>query len=216
MGNIRCTGLPEGIEEGSLTITTTTQNYIKFMLNAGESQYECVYDKGSLSSWTPNIGNCIEVKYAEILEMRNNGKLIPGVNYRITDYDCVTFQRDTKSAHNQFDIIVTADDERTLNENARAINHKYEVEGERNVSYVSMKYGSSHQIYFTSHNGENCVGLLFAQDDENYYWLTKMEGEFVNVFTRYTEGFEPIYVDYADYWGGSAYSTGGQMHIKSD
>ena len=200
MGNISCTGLPEDIEEGSLTITTTTQNYIKFMLNAGESQYECVYDKGSLSSWTPNIGNCIEVKYAEILEMRNNGKLIPGVNYRITDYDCVTFQSQTKSAHNRFDIIVTADDERTLNENARAINHKYEVEGERNVSYVSMKYGSSHQIYFTSRNGEKCVGLLFAQDSDKYYWLTKMEGEFVNVSSKYTEGFEPRSVDY--YWGG--------------
>ena len=204
-------GLPEAYTEGTMTVMILTDGLVKYIFNAPSvpyGQYECYSkDGGEPTGWSVGSGGgvadlMVEITYGELKSLRDSGGLVPGMKYRITDYDCVTFQSQTKSAHNQFDVIVTADDERTLNENARAINHKYEVEGERNVSYVSMKYGSSHQIYFTSHNGEKCVGLLFAQDSDRYYWLTKMEGEFVNVMSKYTEGFEPIRVDYADYWGG--------------
>ena len=45
------------------------------------------------------------------------------MQYRITDYQCTTVTSNTKSAGHQFDIIVTADDESTLNEVARAAKH---------------------------------------------------------------------------------------------
>ena len=65
-----------------------------------------------------------KILYAELKELRDNGKLIPGMQYRITDYKCTTTQKNTKSAEHQFDIIITADSENVLNEEARAIQHE--------------------------------------------------------------------------------------------
>ncbi|NLZ95105.1 MAG: hypothetical protein GX921_04680, partial [Bacteroidales bacterium] len=49
--------------------------------------------------------------------------LVPGQQYRITDYVTTTTQASTRGAGHQFDIIVTADDVDKLNENARAVQH---------------------------------------------------------------------------------------------
>ena len=64
-----------------------------------------------------------KITWANLKAKRDAGELIPGVQYRITDYNCTTVQADTKSAGHQFDIIVTADSENKLNEVARAIRH---------------------------------------------------------------------------------------------
>lgn len=53
--------------------------------------------------------------------MRDEGKLIPGTMYRITDYECSTSQEGTRSAGHQFDIIVQAISENVLSEDAKAI-----------------------------------------------------------------------------------------------
>lgn len=74
----------------------------------------------------------IEVTYEELKSLRDNSKLIAGQQYRITDYECTTSEKDTKSAGHRFDIIVTADSENTLNENARATYNK-------NDDYFSKK-----------------------------------------------------------------------------
>ena len=65
----------------------------------------------------------IPVSYLDLRRLRDNGDLVPGQQYRITDYTCTTTQANTKSAGHQFDIIVTANDESTLNEEARAALH---------------------------------------------------------------------------------------------
>lgn len=67
--------------------------------------------------------NAVQITYAELKFLRDAGKLVPGTQYRITDYTCTTTQTNTKSAGHVFDIIVTADDENTLNEVARATLH---------------------------------------------------------------------------------------------
>ena len=57
----------------------------------------------------------IPIKYLDLVDLRDAGDLIPGVKYRIIDYDC-----GVGSASNKFDIIVTAIDSNTLSENALA------------------------------------------------------------------------------------------------
>ena len=69
------------------------------------------------------VVNAVQITYAELKSLRDAGKLVPGQQYRITDYTCTTTQSNTKSAGHPFDIIVTADDESTLNEEARAALH---------------------------------------------------------------------------------------------
>lgn len=65
----------------------------------------------------------VPVTWAELKALRDGGDLVPGQQYRITDYECTTSQENTSSAGHQFDVIVTADSENVLNENARACLH---------------------------------------------------------------------------------------------
>ena len=67
--------------------------------------------------------NMVELTYFELKTLRDSSCLIPGQQYRITDYITTTTQENTISAGHQFDIIVTADSEITLNEIARACLH---------------------------------------------------------------------------------------------
>ena len=69
-------------------------------------------------------GPSMNITWSELKALRDAGSLIPGMQYRITDYTCTTVTSGTKSAGHQFDIIVVADDESTLNETARAIKHE--------------------------------------------------------------------------------------------
>lgn len=64
-----------------------------------------------------------EITWSSLVSLRNSKQLIPGMQYRITDYHTTTSKKNTKSADHQFDIIVTADSTDTLNESARAIQH---------------------------------------------------------------------------------------------
>ena len=65
----------------------------------------------------------VKITWAELKALVDNSKLVAGQQYRITDYTCTTTQAATKSAGHLFDIIVTADSENVLNEEARAIKH---------------------------------------------------------------------------------------------
>ena len=62
-----------------------------------------------------------EITWAELKAKRDAGELTPGGQYRITDYICTTTQAESQAVSHPFDIIVVADSESVLNENARAI-----------------------------------------------------------------------------------------------
>ena len=65
----------------------------------------------------------VKITWSELKTLMSNSQLVVGQQYRITDYTCTTTQPATKSAGHVFDIIVTADSESVLNEEARAIQH---------------------------------------------------------------------------------------------
>jgi hypothetical protein len=64
---------------------------------------------------------CVSTTYANLKSLRDAGTLTPGATYRITDYEFTTTQTGSSSAGHGFDILVIADDSKTLDENARAI-----------------------------------------------------------------------------------------------
>ena len=67
----------------------------------------------------------VSTTWAELKALRDDGGLKPGQQYRITDYVATTNgDMASRSANHRFDIIVTADDARHLNEHARAIRHE--------------------------------------------------------------------------------------------
>ena len=102
------------IEDNELVTATALTN-----LDTRVGQLE---DTGSNQGTTSN--QIIAISYADLKARRDNAQLVPGQQYRITDYTCTTTQENTRALGHTFDIIVTADDESTLNEVARAIKHE--------------------------------------------------------------------------------------------
>ena len=70
------------------------------------------------------VSNSVNITWSELKALRENKKLVPGKQYRITNYKCTTKQEGTKAENHTFDIIVTADSANTLNEEARAALHE--------------------------------------------------------------------------------------------
>ena len=94
------------------------------------------------------------------------------MQYRITDYQCTTIQEGTRAAGHQFDIIVVADDESTLNETARVIKHPV-AEGE--TDYFANNNLSTWQIWYCLDNdttrfawadSTNGKGVIYRMIDE--------------------------------------------------
>ena len=82
--------------------------------------------------------NQVNISYQELVQLRSENKLVPSKQYRITDYTCTTTQSNTRSANHPFDIIVTADSESTLNEEARAINHDFDNPENDHFSHCNL------------------------------------------------------------------------------
>ena len=91
---------------------------------------------GVISSTVDSL--IIPITYAELVALRNSSSLVAGMQYRITDYDFTTTEEDTDSAHQLFDIVVTADSESVLNETARAVHHQYETSEETLTGAIKL------------------------------------------------------------------------------
>ena len=109
-----------------------------------------------------------EVSYSDLIEIKNNNGLLPGKQYRITDYVTTTTQENTISTGHQFDIIVTADSPNTINENAKAILH----EGDEyftncNLNAWELKYCLDNDTNkFAWADLENGKGVIYYMKDE--------------------------------------------------
>lgn len=121
------------------------------------------------------------ITYAELVALRDSSSLVAGMQYRITDYDFTTTEEDTDSAHILFDIIVTADSESVLNENARAIHHQYESNKETATGAIKLyKTDMSNQEYSNKVDNQDyflLAGKMYV-DGVIYYRYDKYE--FVN------------------------------------
>ena len=99
------------------------------------------YTKTEVDSMLDNAEAMVNTTWAELKALRDAGELIAGQQYRITDYVATTIDTESRSANHPFDIIVTADDERTLNESARAIAHDGDTYFEQcNLAAWKLKY----------------------------------------------------------------------------
>ena len=110
----------------------------------------------------------ISITYTELKTLRDSGQFVPGQQYRITDYTCTTTQTNTRSAGHAFDIIVTADDESTLNEVARAIQHtgdSYFVDCDLNVwnIWYCLDNDTTRFAWADNTNGK---GVIYRMIDE--------------------------------------------------
>ena len=97
----------------------------------------------------------VEVTYDVLVEMRNNSELIPGMKYRMIDYETVLPANDTwhSVARHHFDLILTALDEKTLSERCSAIQSARDTEG-----YFANNNLGAWEIYYCLDNDTNRFG----------------------------------------------------------
>ena len=122
----------------------------------------------------------VSITYAELVALRGSSSLVAGMQYRITDYACTTTQENTKSAGHPFDIVVTADSENKLNEEARAIQHEgdaYFVDCDLNAwkIWYCLDNDASRFAWADSVNGK---GVIYRMIDE---WNNDVPYDFKNI-----------------------------------
>ena len=115
-----------------------------------------------------NTTEIIPIQYSNLVTLVTNSKLVPGQQYRITDYITTTTQSDTQSANHAFDIIVTADDVNKLNENARAIQHSGDTYfNGQNLNAWQLKYSLTNDTdHFAWADTTNGKGVIYWMKDE--------------------------------------------------
>ena len=123
---------------------------------------------------------CKLITWSELKSLRNYGRLVPGQKYRITDYQCTTTQEDTRSAGHQFDIIVRADSENKLNEEASAIQHEGdEYFANNNLSAWKIWYCIDNDTdRFAWADSTNGKGVIYRLIDE---WNNDVPYDFKNI-----------------------------------
>lgn len=148
-----------------------------------EEQAQVLRNLGIDTKLKENI-NLVKVTYQELVESRDNSLLVPGQQYRITDYTTTTKQTYTQSAKHQFDIIVIADSENTINENARAIQHENDdYFTNSNLSAWELKYTlNNDSSRFSWADTENGTGVIYYMKDE---FNNECGYDFKNIQYRY-------------------------------
>jgi len=140
-----------------------------------------------------------EVSYEELVNLRDNGLLIPCAQYRIIDFDTESSYDahvascsgihdlpENKSAYHHFDLIVTALTPNTLDETARAAHSERDVEGyykDKDLSKWELKYclDNDKDKYSWATNdyiktGEERIDVPFGTSLESY------DGDYYYVF----------------------------------
>ena len=139
----------------------------------------------------------ISVTYAELVALRDNGELIAGMQYRITDYVTTTAQENTQSAGHQFDVIVTADNANTLNEVARACQHEgdtYFSEAGANLVAWQIWYSLDNDTdRFKWADTTNGKGVIYRMIDE---WNNDCPYDFKNIQFKHPKDT----ITYPDYY----------------
>ena len=142
----------------------------------------------------------VAITYAELVALRDGGSLVPGTWYRITDYACTTTQTNTQSAGHAFDIIVRADDESHLNENAFAAHHEDdEYFANCKLEAWELKYCLDNDTNrFAWADDTNGKGVVYWMKDE---WDNQCAYDFKNIqFIRHEKDLQHMVfgVNYLD------------------
>ena len=113
----------------------------------------------------------IGVTYEELKNLKDTSGLIPGMQYRLTDYECTVTNESNARAINtgHFDIILVADDETTLNENVRFTYHEGDTYfADSDLSAWKGKYSLTNDTNkFDWADPTNGKGVIYWLKDEH-------------------------------------------------
>ena len=128
------------------------------------------------------------IEYADLVDLRDDGELVPGRWYRITDYRCTSIQERTYCAGHLFDILVRADADNRLNENAFAMHHDGDTYFQHcNLEAWQLKYCLDNDTNrFAWADDTNGKGVVFYMKDE---WNNIAPFDFKNLLFKRDTGW---------------------------
>ena len=139
----------------------------------------------------------VKATYEEMTEMRDQGQLIPGQYYQITDY-VTTVNGATitnaRSAGHQFDILVRADSATVLNEQAWAVKHDGDT-------YFKDARLEAWQLKYRLDNVQwsKQAGTYVTDEDNGYTFLVVGDITLSNHTYKLLQGFGMYVEDWSDY-----------------
>ena len=149
-----------------------------------EAHWEQVRLNAFIQKKYPNL--ITSISYDLLLSERNNGLLIPGMLYRITDFRTTSSDQDTYCAGHLFDIIVLATDASHLDENAFATHHAGDTYFQNcDLEAWQLKYCIDNDTdrFSWAQNDANGRGVIYWMRDE---WGNECSYDFKNImFRRY-------------------------------
>ena len=144
-------------------------------------------DIDNLRSEIPNIQLYHSVTYSQLVQLRNNSKLVPGAWYRIIDYITkVANDPEAQSAGHPFDLLVMATSINSISEEARAIKTS-----RNSGSYFKNSNLSAWRVWYYLNNdstrfmwaSSTGTGVIYRLIDE---WGNDFPYDFKNIqFKRY-------------------------------
>ena len=154
----------------------------KLIINVlSNEQYEAA-EKNSGELYLVPDKDITETTWANLKTLRDGSNLVPGSYYRITDYNCVTCQENTKSAGHQFDIIVQALDTNKLSEEARATQHTGDT-------YFANSNLGAWKLWYCLDNNTSRFSWVQGIEEEHanydsipYYYDSSLDTEINNVY----------------------------------
>ena len=184
-------GTSDSVRKNAVEVMQNGDVYVK-----GIGKYDGTNPSNSkdIATYLPNMVN---ITYTDLKTLRDSDQLVPGQQYRITDYTCTTTTVGTKSAGHQFDIIVTADSERVLNEEARAIQHdfpddtvetvkKHFANNDLNAWKIWYCLDNDTDRFAWADNSNTGRGVIYRMIDE---WNNDVPYDFKNIIYEVTLSF---------------------------
>ncbi len=152
-----------------MTFNFVSHSMLQYTVNKLLAAIAANSGSGSTSS-TGGTASCqtINKTWSQLKGMRDNGTLVAGQSYRITDYTCTTTVANTRSAGNLFDIIVTALDSSHLSEDAHAAHHDGDTYFTNcNLDAWQLKYCIDNDTdRFAWADSTNGKGVIYYMKDE--------------------------------------------------
>lgn len=154
----------------------------------GQKSISGVVMNSVLNEMVDGLGTYVPITWAALRGLRDNGDLVPGTLYRITDYVTTTVQAGTRSAGHAFDLIVLATDESTLSEDVKAIQHEGDAYfDEANLDAWEISYcldnNDSRYVWADTENGK---GVIWRMKDE---WGNDCPFDFKNIMFERTSSW---------------------------
>lgn len=144
-------------------------NLEKDFLNAGNTGTGIIYNQETEQfdvSLDIKTDYLIKITWKELVDLKSQSALEPGMFYRITDYEFTSTDPEVINAGHRFDIIVLALSENMLSEDARAIQHDF-TEEEKEI------YSEEEQHYFDASNLVAWKLKYSLEDTTRFGWAPK-------------------------------------------